>query len=81
MTTALIPVEQTLDDLWNAGLLCTICETRPWTQRAVRHAALVRPGCAEGEPSPEEDGMRAENSNDERRGGGSLHADLVKRLL
>jgi hypothetical protein len=50
----LIPYERTLDTLFEAHLLCQVCEERPWTQRAQWHPALVCAACAEGEPPPDE---------------------------
>jgi hypothetical protein len=42
--------EPTLDVLFDAHLLCEVCQARPWTQPARYVEALVCAGCAEGEP-------------------------------
>jgi hypothetical protein len=51
--TALINRETQLDVLFAAGLLCEVCEERPWTQRAVWHHARICADCAIDEPNPE----------------------------
>lgn len=55
MPTALVPYDPHLDTLYAANLLCTICEQRPWTQRALYHNVLLCSDCAAEEPAPEED--------------------------
>jgi hypothetical protein len=50
MTTALIRHDPYLATLFDAALLCHVCQERPWTQTARWCAALVCAGCAEGEP-------------------------------
>ena len=52
-TTALIPHDPHLDLLWNAALLCEVCQLWPWTQRARHCGALICASCAEGEPDEE----------------------------
>jgi hypothetical protein len=50
MTTALILHDPYLATLFDAVLLCNVCQERPWTQTARFCAALLCAGCAEGEP-------------------------------
>lgn len=38
--------------LWDDGLLCEVCEARPWTQQAQWHHARICADCAAGEPGP-----------------------------
>lgn len=57
MPTALIPITELLDTLWQARLLCWRCEERPWTQVGRWHRTLLCDECAALEPNPhEEDG-------------------------
>ena len=53
-TTALIPQAQHLDTLFAAGLLCDVCEERPWTQTARTCDAHICADCAEGEPDEDD---------------------------
>lgn len=53
MKTALIPIDPHLDLLFDAALLCAVCQERPWTQHARYHAVLVCSDCAAGEPDYE----------------------------
>jgi hypothetical protein len=50
MTTALIPHEAHLDLLFDAHLLCDVCQERPWTQIAQYCTAHICADCAQGEP-------------------------------
>jgi hypothetical protein len=54
-STTLIVYTAMLDTLWQAGLLCQVCEERPWTQWGHWHAVLLCQDCADGEPEPEPD--------------------------
>jgi hypothetical protein len=54
-TRALVRPETYYSTLFDADLLCYVCQKRPWTQHARWCAALICEGCAEGEPDPEED--------------------------
>ena len=55
MTTLPVLYTTHLDTLWDADLLCTICETQPWTTAGRYHAVLLCEDCAAGEPYPDED--------------------------
>lgn len=56
MTTALIALTPTLDTLFTAGLLCTICEERPWTRPAQWHpGVLLCADCAHDEPMSDDE--------------------------
>jgi hypothetical protein len=50
MITALILHDPYIETLFNAALLCDVCQERPWTQLARWCDALLCEGCAEGEP-------------------------------
>ena len=53
MTTALVALAPTLDTLYTAGLLCALCDARPWTQPAQWHLdVLLCADCALDEPMP-----------------------------
>lgn len=54
MTNTLVHYDVLLDTLFDAHLLCQVCDTRPWTQRARWCHALICGDCAQGEPPPEE---------------------------
>jgi hypothetical protein len=53
MTTALLLQDAYIQTLWQAQLLCDVCQERPWTQTARWVVALICAGCAEGEPEPD----------------------------
>jgi hypothetical protein len=55
MPTTMIPHSLLLDTLYTAGVLCQVCDARPWTQQAQYCDALLCAGCAEGEPAPDEE--------------------------
>lgn len=55
MSTALIAHEAHLGLLFDAGLLCEVCQEVVWTQRARWCDALICGDCAQGEPEPEEE--------------------------
>lgn len=54
MTHALIPHDPYLNTLFDAGLLCDVCEARPWTHQARYCNALICAACAQSEPEPDE---------------------------
>jgi hypothetical protein len=50
MTTALILHDPFLETLFDAALLCDVCQQRPWAQTARWCEALICADCAAGEP-------------------------------
>jgi hypothetical protein len=52
--TSLIPADAHLDLLFEAALLCEVCQLQPWTQHAQYCGALICADCAEGELGPED---------------------------
>jgi hypothetical protein len=57
LPTALVAVETTLETLFDAHLLCDICEERPWTTTGRWHPnALLCADCRMDEPNPFEEG-------------------------
>jgi hypothetical protein len=49
-----IPNSLHLDTLYDAGVLCAVCERQPWTQQARSCNALICADCAQGEPDDDE---------------------------
>jgi hypothetical protein len=50
-----IPNSPVLDTLFDAGVLCEVCQQRPWTQHAAHWDVRLCADCASHEPAPEED--------------------------
>jgi hypothetical protein len=53
MSTTMIPREAHLGRLFDAGLLCEVCEQQPWTTTAQHCDARICGDCAQGEPMDE----------------------------
>lgn len=60
----MIPDEAELETLFQDGVLCQVCEERPWTQHAQYHAARICASCAEGEPVPDDEDRAAQRATD-----------------
>jgi hypothetical protein len=56
MTTALTLHNPYLETLFNAALLCEVCQERHWTQTARWCEALICADCALGEPDEDDFG-------------------------
>jgi hypothetical protein len=54
-TRALVRPNTYFQTLYDADLLCYVCQERPWTQQARWCSALICEWCAEGEPEPDND--------------------------